>query len=64
MPAKSIALRKSRDKDDDPMSGFMSGSISVAVGTSAVIFAKRSFNRTTREMTTINKLWKENQTIG
>ena len=52
---KSIAIRKRnpKDKDDNPESGFMSGSISVAVGTSAVLFAKKSFWRTTREMTTI-----------
>ena len=47
-------------KDDNglPVAGFTGGATLVAVGTLAVKFAKTSFVRTTREMTTINRLWK------
>ena len=55
---RTFAIRKSNNKDDNPYGQFMEGSVSVAVGTLAVVFAKRSYGRTLREITTINKLWK------
>ena len=61
---RTYALRRPRDKDDSPELGFMGGAVSVAVGTLAVAFAKTSFARTTREMTTINRLWKQDMTIA
>ena len=42
----------------------MSGAVSVAVGTLAVAFAKTSFKRTTRELSTIDRLWKQDMTIA
>ena len=55
----SFALRnpKKEEEEDDPMSGFIGGGTTVAVGTLAVVFAKKSYARTTREMTTIIDLW-------
>ena len=50
---REIAFRKPNNKDDHPKSEFMTGTSTIAVGTLAVVFARKSFARTTREVTTI-----------